>query len=117
MPRPNFNSKLNVPSPSSSFPEPGPTARGPAPTGNIDMTWVEVWIFQNPQKGRAAAASGRSAPGASFGNNWSLRTKLAYDSDKFLKGKPAQATAVALLENPVDGTKEYYWWSESVTIG
>jgi hypothetical protein len=114
MPRPNFNPSLKIPNPSSSFPKPGPTARGPAPTGN--MTWVEVWIFQNPQKGRAAAASGRSAPGASFGNTWNLRTNLAYDSDKFLKGKPAQATAVALLENPADGTKEYYWWSESVTI-
>jgi hypothetical protein len=116
MPRPNFNSNLKVPNPSPSSPKPGPTARGPAPTGNDEMTWVEVWIFQNPQKGKAAAATGTSAAGANYGNTWSLRTKLAYDSDKFVKGKPAQATAVALLENAVDGTKEFYWWSESVTI-
>jgi hypothetical protein len=116
MPRPNFNPNLKIPNPSANHPNPGPTARGPAPTGNVDMTWVEVWIFQNRTQARASAATGRSQAGASFSNNWSLRTNMAYDSDKFLKGKPAQATAVALLENPADGTKEYYWWSESVTI-
>jgi hypothetical protein len=123
MPRPNFSDSLRVPTPprGTTGPPPGPLAQGPVPDGD-ELTWMQVWIFQNYGRARTAIAWGtskydapRQAERPPFRGSWRVPTELERNSDPFSPGKPALATAIALVKHD-DGTKEVDWWSEAVTI-
>jgi hypothetical protein len=112
----NFNNSLSVPkaSPREAGKPPGPLARGPVAEGD-EMTWIQVWIFQNPRRGRRAAATGTSKWGQRFTKTWRVDTERVDGSDAFSPGKPAMASAMALVERS-DGAREVDWWSEAITI-
>lgn len=117
-PRANFDESLQLPDPAKG-PGHGPLAGGPVPDGE-ELAWVYVWILQNGPAGRAAAAYGESehdqdSRGTTFRRRWDLPTEMAHDSDDFTPGRPAQATAMALV-NSEGGARDVYWWSEAVMI-
>jgi|Tabmets5t2r1_1033131.scaffolds.fasta_scaffold00445_2 hypothetical protein len=123
MPRSNFDDTLHLPAPSTETPAqgpageeeelPGPLAGGPSPQGTL--TWIYVWIIQNGPDGRAAAAYGESEHDQTFVGRWDIPTEMAHDSDEFTPGRPALATAMAMVDEGSEG-REVYWWSEAVTI-
>ena len=120
MPRANFFDSLPLPDPNKGPQDPdelpGPLAGGPVPDGE-ELAWIYVWILQNGPEGRAAAAYGESEHDApAFSQRWDIPTEMAHDSDDFTPGRPAQATAMALVNDLNGDSKEIYWWSEAVTI-
>ena len=107
MPRPNFHDKL--PLGGSKFP---PMAGGPVDDAQ-KLDWVWAWIYQNGPDDAAAAARGGGGPFAE-GEDWSVNLQSTPDSADFEAGRPAQATALAMV---IHGThKEAYWWSEAIMI-
>ena len=118
MGRPNFDDSLRLPIPTKRQPggeELGPEAHGPVPEGD-KLNWIYVWIIQNGPSGRAAAAYGESPEhGLPFSGTWETETEMTHDSDEFTPGRPAQASAMALVVH-ADGTKEVDWWSEPVML-
>lgn len=109
MARPNFDETLHL------FGGGAPVAGGPVPPGD-KLRWIRVWLIQNgPGPAKAAASYGASPYGVTFGpGKWEINTYLAHASDPFIPGRPAQATAIALVEH--GNTKEVDWWSEAVAI-
>jgi hypothetical protein len=123
-----FNNSLRLAGPTGgqiSDPRPAPLARGPVADGD-ELTWMQVWLLQNPRRGRAAAAWGTGPLGAwgggasrprPFTGSWRIQTELAPGSDTFTRGKPALASAMALVHHTADDTTEVEWWSVPVLIG
>jgi hypothetical protein len=118
MPRHNFNNSLRLSKPQPGpYPRPrsAPLARGPV-ADDETVAWMQVWIYQNRGPGRAAAAYGTGDwSNAPISDKWRIPTKLVKNSDDFVARKPAQATALALVEDK-NKDKEFYWWSEAVMI-
>lgn len=124
MGRPNFADALSLPDPGNAAAlvaageePPGPPAHGPVPPGD-KLKWIYVWIIQNgPGDNRAAAAYGEEEEAnPPFEGTWHVKTEMAHDSDEFIAGRPAQATAMALVVNEDDGTEVVDWWSEAIMI-
>jgi hypothetical protein len=125
MARANFNSSLKLPPPPEKTAKepPGPSAEGPVPDGD-ELIWILVWIFQNTsgeEATKSAAAYGESSKddgspfSGPFKNTWTIETEMAHGSDDFTAGRPAQATAMALVKNQ-DGSSVVDWWSEPVMM-
>jgi hypothetical protein len=119
MPRHNFNNSLRLSKPRTTrygrALRSAPLARGPV-ADEEQVTWMQVWIFQNTSRGKAAGAYGEGEwSNAPVTESWKIDTELVEDSDDFKAGEPAQATALALVEDK-DAKKEFYWWSEAVMI-
>jgi hypothetical protein len=121
-----FNNSLKLAGPTQGNiidPRPAPLARGPVADGD-ELKWMQVWLLQNPQRGRAAAASGTGPAGSwtsanpprPFTGSWRIQTELAPGSSTFMRGKPALATAMALVHHTADDTTEVEWWSVPVLI-
>jgi hypothetical protein len=91
-----------------------PRARGPVDPGDV-IRWIAVWIFQIPDQGPGAAASGRSDYEQNFTDPWQLDTYLAKGSDDFSTDEPALAMALALIWRGGDESgREFYWWVDAV---
>lgn len=117
MARPNFTDTLRLPDTrgrSANGGTPGPPAEGPIDSGDV-ITWIQVWIFQNPRRGRTAAAAGESGWDDEFKRKWHVDTEMVQGSGTFEEGKPAQAMALALIKRG-GRTKEFYWWSEPIML-
>jgi hypothetical protein len=118
-----FNNSLQLkgPPPTASDAREAPLARGPV-ADDDELTWIQVWVLQNPRKGRAAAAWGTGprdwGGGASrpFTGSWRIQTELAPGSNTFTRGKPALASAMALVHHKSDDTTEVEWWSVPILI-
>jgi hypothetical protein len=93
---------------------PGPLATGPVADGER-MSWIQVWVFQNTDGNAAAATGTRDWSERAVTRTWTTPTELAQGSEDFLPGKPAQATALALVKRGRT-TEEFYWWSVPVMI-
>jgi hypothetical protein len=105
MPRSNFDDKVFLTSK-------GPfRATGPIPAGET-LKWIWVWVFQNRPNKQAAA---RGYGGSFTGSNWQVTLQMAPSSDPFTKGRPAQGTALALVDDG-GGKEEVYWWSEALRV-
>jgi hypothetical protein len=107
MPRPNFHDNLSLEG--SRFP---PVAGGPVDEAQ-QLNWVWAWIYQNGPNDAAAAARGGGGPFAQ-GEDWTVSLQSTPDSADFEAGRPAQATAIAMVVR--GGQREAYWWSEAVLI-
>ena len=105
MPRPNFHDELPLGGSKAPAEAGGPIAK------TQTLEWVWAWIYQNGPGQAAAVSGGRNGP---FTGNWTVTLERAPDSDDFEPGRPAQATAIALVDE--DGEKEAYWWSEAILI-
>jgi hypothetical protein len=121
MPRANFDDSLRLPSQAerraaeeADKEPPGPFAAGPVPNGD-ELAWIYVWIIQNGPGKRAAAAYGESPEnGDPFSGDWAIDTEMTHDSDDFTPGRPALATAMALVTN--GNRREIDWWSEAIML-
>lgn len=100
----------------------GPVAEG------AQLTWMRVWVWQQAGK-KSAAASGTS--GEHLGGHrpaarerlpftkkkgWMIQTELEPGSSQFTAGKPAMATAMALVKHS-DGSTEVDHWTQAVMVG
>jgi len=104
----------------------GACAMGPVADGD-KLTWMRVWVWQlNGNK--VAASSGTS--GEHLGGpkktkreklpftpekGWMIQTQLEPGSAQFAKGKPALATALAIVEH-ADGSTGVEHWSQAVSM-
>jgi hypothetical protein len=100
-------------------------AMGPVPPGD-EIISMRVWVWQQTDDQVAASAGnggvhlGGHAPAPSEklpfkAPDWMIQTQLEPGSEQFSEGKPALATAMALVRR--DGTLEIDLWSQAVMIG
>jgi hypothetical protein len=100
-------------------PDTGETRKSPRAKGPVDpndeIKWLGVWIFQIPDEGPGAAASGRSGYEQTITDPWELDTFLAKGSDPFSATEPGVAMALALIWRGGDrNRREFYWWVDPV---
>jgi hypothetical protein len=86
----------------------------PVAKGTVDpnepMTWIAVWIWQEPglpDRGRAAA-TGRATYAPPATTTWTATTTLVSGSPAFTTGSRARAMALALVT--VGANHEFFWW-------
>jgi hypothetical protein len=119
MVRPAFDSPLALVEqydPDTGDTNPSPLAKGPIAPGDV-FKWIAVWVFQNSDEGRGAAAAGRSGYDQDIQDEWAVETFLVRGADPFLAGQPALAMALALIWRGGDEKRrEFYWWQEPVEI-
>jgi hypothetical protein len=86
-----------------------PAAKGTVKV-NEPMSWIAVWIWQDPglpNRGRAAA-TGRATYLPPETTHWSATTSLVSGSPPFTPGDTARAMALALVT--AGGNQQFYWW-------
>jgi hypothetical protein len=101
-------------------------AMGPVAPGDTVHS-MRVWVYQ--QVGTQVAASSGNG-GEHLGGHpmsdreslpftdelgWMIQTELEGESAQFTKGKPALATAMAIVEHK-DGSKDVEHWSQGILI-
>jgi hypothetical protein len=88
---------------------------------------MRVWIWQEAD-GQVAASAGKGGDHLGghdavpeetppFRDRWMIQTQLEEGSPQFAPGKPALATAMALLRHGKDGPLDVEHWSTAVMIG
>jgi hypothetical protein len=99
---------------------------GPVAPG-VKLTWMRVWVWQlnGDQVAASTGTSGehiggpRKSPREKLpftdGKGWMIQTALEPGSDQFAKGKPALATAMAIVEHE-DGSTGVEHWSQAVKM-
>jgi hypothetical protein len=119
MARPRFDNPLVLAQrydPDTGNTEVSPHARGPLDPGDV-IRWIAVWIFQIPDQGPGASASGVSDYEQDITDPWQLDTFLATGSEDFDPDEPAVARALALIWRGGDeNRREFYEWVDAVTF-
>jgi hypothetical protein len=131
MPRNNFDDPLPVLRPNHHDGEGGPARRlgvcamGPVAPGETLIS-VQAWVFQTAGTKVVAASGtgGKHVRGAHplakedrppFQGRWMAQTALEKGSDQFVKGKPALAVAMAIVERG-DGSRDIEYWTQAVAV-
>ena len=104
----------------------GLCAMGPVADGD-KLTWMRVWIWQL-DGAKVAASSGtsgthlggpkevpREKPPYTPKKGWMVQTELEPGSKQFSKGKPALASALAMVKHK-DGSTDVEHWSQAILV-